>query len=400
MSTAHSRGRQGGRTVALVVGAGVVSAFQVGKAPIALDAIRADLAIGLTAASWILSAFALIGALASVAIGGVVDRAGARQAVVYGLLLQASGSAIGAVSANLPLLVAARAIEGLGFLAVTIAAPSLIVAASRPQDRARAFAAWATFMPVGMALMMFCAPALHALGWRGIWHLNTAILAGFALWIAIAVRGVGAGGGARVQPGTAAALSRALGVPGPWLLAGIFGAYTAAYFSLFGFLPTLLSDRLGVEAGTAGVLSAIAVAAGAAGCLACGHRLGSGTRATTLMLVGFAAMALGGIGVLALPLPGWCSYLLCVAISFVGAFIPTAIFDAAPRHSPRPELLGTTVGLATQGNSIGVVIGPLIASAIAAAAGWAWVAAFMVAVVVLGSLGAVALQGQPGEAAR
>ncbi|MCW4456037.1 MFS transporter [Flavobacterium sp. MXW15] len=400
MSIAHSSGRQGWRTVALVVGAGVVSAFQVGKAPIALDAIRADLAIGLTAASWILSAFALIGALASVAIGGVVDRAGAKQAVVYGLLLQASGSAIGAVSANLPLLVATRAIEGLGFLAVTIAAPSLIVAASRPQERARAFAAWATFMPVGMALMMFCAPALHALGWRGIWHLNAAILAGFALWIAIAVRGVGTGGGARVQPGTAAALSRTLGVPGPWLLAGIFGAYTAAYFSLFGFLPTLLSDRLGVEAGTAGVLSAIAVAAGAAGCLACGHRLGAGARATTLMRVGFAAMALGGIGVLALPLPGGYSYLLCVVISFVGAFIPTAIFDAAPRHSPRPELLGTTVGLATQGNSIGVVIGPLIASAIAATAGWAWVAAFMVAVVVLGGLGAIALQGQPGEAAR
>ncbi len=394
----YSMARPGWRAVALVVGAGVVSAFQVGKAPIALDAIRADLAIDLSAASWVLSAFAVIGAVASIAVGGVADRIGAKQVVVGGLLLQAFGSGIGGLSETLPLLLGTRVVEGLGFLAVTIAAPTLIVAASPPRDRERAFAAWATFMPVGMALMMFCAPALQVLGWRGIWQLNTVILAGFAALIATAVASV------RVRedtpgPGvTLAALRCTLRAPGPWLLAVMFGAYTAAFFSLFGFLPTLLSERLGVHAGTAGVLSAIAVAAGAVGCLACGRLLASGSRPTTLGLAAFASIALGGVCVLALPLHGWCAYLVCVAISFVGAFIPTVIFDAAPRHAPRTALLGTTVGLATQGNSVGIVVGPLAASAVATTVGWPWVAAFMAGVVAVGLAGTLALQRQPGEA--
>ncbi|HBN54685.1 MAG TPA: hypothetical protein DD456_11860, partial [Stenotrophomonas sp.] len=55
----------------LVIGAGIVSAFQVGKVPVALQSLRADLGVDLGAVSWVLSAFALVGALASLLIGAV-----------------------------------------------------------------------------------------------------------------------------------------------------------------------------------------------------------------------------------------------------------------------------------------------------------------------------------------
>lgn len=393
-----SDARSSWRTIGLLVGAGVVSALQVGKAPIALDAIRADLAIDLRAGSWILSSFALVGAIASIAIGGFADRVSAKRVVIWGLLLQAAGSATGAMSDSLSLLVAARTIEGLGFLAVTIAVPTLIVATIDPDDRKHAFSAWATFMPAGMALMMFCAPALHSLGWRGIWHLNTAILILFTVVITFGVGGIEVRGTGAARHATATALRCTLRAPGPWLLAFIFASYTTAYFALFGFLPTLLSQRMEVDAGAAGVLSAFAVASGAAGCIACGRLLNAGWNPPTLMAGAFGVIALGGWGVLALPITPWCAYLLCVAFSFAGAAVPTAIFEAAPRHSPRPEFLGTTVGLATQGNSAGVVIGPVAASAIAANAGWAWVAAFTTGVAVAGIASSIALQGQPAEA--
>ncbi|MGE0949112.1 MFS transporter, partial [Bordetella pertussis] len=51
-----------GRVVALVVGAGIVSAMQVGKVPAALPELRAALDASLAQASWLLSAFAAIGA--------------------------------------------------------------------------------------------------------------------------------------------------------------------------------------------------------------------------------------------------------------------------------------------------------------------------------------------------
>ena len=74
-------------SILLIVGAGVVSAFQLGKAPMALAAVQADLAVGLATVSWLLSAFAVVGALAGIAVGVAVDHVGARRMALAGLLL-------------------------------------------------------------------------------------------------------------------------------------------------------------------------------------------------------------------------------------------------------------------------------------------------------------------------
>ncbi|MEN5060054.1 MFS transporter [Luteimonas sp. TWI1416] len=369
--------------LSLVVGAGIVSAFQVGKATLALESIRLDLGVDLSAASWVLSAFAMVGALVSVLVGAVSDRIQARPTVVAGLLLQAVGSALGAMAPGLGLLLAARALEGLGFLAVTVAAPVLVVAATSPATRKQAFAAWAMFMPLGMALVLFAAPGLATLGWRGLWWANAALLAVYALVLVSGTRDLppteGQGEGRHWQHG----LRRVLEDRGAWWLAGQFCAYTAMFFALFGFLPTLLGERLGVGGSTAGMLSALAVLAGAAGCLAGGMLLQRGLDAPRILRASFATLALCSLGILALPLPGELAYLLCVLFSFVGAFIPVAIFDAAPRLARRPGTLGSIVGLATQGNNVGIVIGPVLAAGVASAGSWHWVALPLVLIALL-----------------
>lgn len=372
----------------LVIGAGIVSAFQVGKAPLALQSLRVDLGVDLADASWVLSAFALVGAVASLPIGAVSDRFHARRTVIAGLMLQAAGSALGAMAAGLPWLLAARALEGLGFLAVTVAAPSMVVAVTAPAARKRAFAAWATFMPVGMAVVMLAAPILGKLGWRGLWWANAALLAGYALVLAMGTHSLRTHPGRIARDGLLRGLRDTLGAGGAWFLAGQFCAYTMVFFALFGFLPTILTDRLAVSEGVAGVLSAIAVAAGAAGCLACGALLQRGCHASHMLVVGFSTLALCSVGILVVPLPGELAYALCVLFSFAGAFIPVVIFDAAPRLAARPALLGSVVGLATQGNSAGIVIGPAAAGAIAGAAGWQWVAAPVMVVALLAILAA------------
>lgn len=367
----------------LVVGAGVLSAIQVGKAPLAFEAIRAELGLDLAAASWVLSAFALVGAAVSLLVGAISDQLKARRTVIAGLVLQSVGSAIGATAGALPLLLAARALEGLGFLAVTVAAPALVVATTRAVDRKAAFAAWATFMPVGMAAVMFTAPLLGMLGWRGVWSANAVILAGYASLFLVGTRKVPEPTENATSSNIFGDMRETLSAVGPWLLAALFCAYTAAFFALFGFMPTILSERLAVADGTAGVLSATAVLAGAAGCLACGWLLGRGVHPSRLLMVGFTSIALCGVGILVLPVPAWFAYALCVIFSFVGAFIPVIIFDAAPRLVSRPQLMGSTIGLATQGNSLGIVVGPAAAGAIAGAAGWPWVALLVAAIAFL-----------------
>jgi len=216
-------------TVLLIVGAGVVSAFQVGKAPTALAAIQADLGLDLATASWLLSAFALVGALIGVVAGIAVDRVGARRMVLGGLVLQGLCAALGAFAEGAPLLLASRAVEGIGFLVAVVAAPTLLVAVVRPADLGRAMAVWGTFMPVGIAAVMVAAPLLAVIGWRGFWLANAALLIGYAGLLAAATRPAkqGVPRAALAPRGVVRDLRRVTAAGGPWLLAGLMAAFAA-----------------------------------------------------------------------------------------------------------------------------------------------------------------------------
>jgi MFS transporter, DHA1 family, inner membrane transport protein len=385
-------------TILLIVGAGVVSAFQVGKAPAALAAVRADLGLDLATASWLLSAFAIVGALAGVAIGVAVDRLGARRMALGGLLLQGFGSAAGALADGAPLLLATRALEGVGFLTVTIAAPTLVVAVARPRDLGRAIAVWGTFMPVGIAIVMLGAPLLAAIGWRGFWLANAVALTGYAVMLALGTRSVARGPVS--HRAIAADVGQTLAAGGPWLLAGLMAAFAAAFFAVFGFLPSILSDRLAVDAETGSLLTAAAVAVNAIGNLVCGPLLARGIPRTRILLVGFVAMALCGFGILSDGVSGPLSYALCIVFSVVAGLLPVALIDGAPRHAPRPELVGAAVGFVMQGNNVGLVVGPATAGALAAAQGWPAVSLLIAALAVAAGLLAVLLRARPAELTR
>lgn len=384
-------------TILLIVGAGVVSAFQLGKAPMALAAVQADLAVGLATVSWLLSAFAVVGSLAGIAVGVAVDHVGARRMALAGLLLQGAGSTIGALAGGAPLLLAARAVEGLGFLAVAVAAPTLIVAVAPPRDRGRAIALWATFIPVGMTVVMLGAPLLAVVGWRGYWLANAAVLMGYAVLLAYGTREISPGAGRHRS--VADDVRQTLAARGPWLLAGLFAAFSAAFFAVFGFLPSILSERLAVGPETGSVLAAAAVVVNVTGNLACGSLLARGVRPPNILLAGFLTMALCGFGILGDGVPGALAYALCLVFSAASGLVPVALFDGAPRHAPRPELVGATMGFLMQGNNVGLVVGPAAAGPLAAAFGWSAVAAFVAAVAVAASLLAVALRDRPPKRA-
>ena len=117
----------------LFLGAGIVTAFQIGKAPPVLPAIRAELGMSLFAAGWILSAFSIIGLVFGSIIGAVSDAFGHRRMLLIGLASQATGSLIGAFS-HLPLLlISTRTLEGVGSLMIAVAAPSLIIHLTQPR---------------------------------------------------------------------------------------------------------------------------------------------------------------------------------------------------------------------------------------------------------------------------
>jgi predicted MFS family arabinose efflux permease len=175
-----------------------------------------------------------------------------------------------------------------------------------------------------------------------------------------------------------------LASPGPWLLAALFTAFTAAYFAVFGFLPQLLQEQLGMDPKTASLLAGIAVAASALGNLLCGPLLTRGVPRPVILTSSFAVMALAGFGILGGQALAT-SYAACLLFAVVSGLIPVALLDAAGRYAPRPELVGATIGFMMQGNSAGLVLGPAAAGAIATGLGWPAVA---VQVAVMAGIGA------------
>lgn len=359
-------------TVLLLVGAGLVSACQVGKAPMALAAVRLDLGLDLATVSWLISAFAIIGALIGAPMGLTIDRLGARRVVIAGLLLQGIGSALGASSPGATSLLATRVLEGLGFLGVVVAAPALIAAAVHDAQRKRAMALWATFMPLGMTVVMLAAPLLSALGWRGFWWLNAAVLLGYAVLLSRSLATV-----PTAPPVIRRSIGEAMAAPGPWILAGLFAAFTASFFAALGFLPTLLVEWFAIEPAAASLLSAVAIAASGLGNLVCGQLLARGLRPRRLLAAAFVIQAVCAVVIFAPAIPPGLAYATCLVFSFTGGLIPVVIFDAAPRAAPDAGLVGATLGMAMQGNNLGLLLGPALAGAMASAWGWPSVAALI-----------------------
>ncbi len=356
------------RAVLVVVASGVVAALQVGKGIITLPALRADFALGLEAAGWIISVFAFLGVVGGIPAGVAVNRFGDRFISLSGLLILALGALISALSASFALLLAARIIEGTGFLLITVAAPSLLQRMVATRDRDLAFGMWSAFMPGGMAIALLCGAALE--GWRTFWLINAALAVLAALLVAVIVprrKSV------RPQPawGTLARDAWTTIVsPGPLFIAFIFALYSMLYFALTSFLPILLTERLGFSSGVAGILSALVVAANILGNLAAGLVLRRGIARWRPMAFASIVMGLAGIAIFLAPLPAFLILLLCLIFSGVGGLLPATALASAPLLAHEPRLAPMGLGLLMQGSNLGQVAAPVAVGAAVDAAGW------------------------------
>ncbi|MGH3318775.1 MAG: CynX/NimT family MFS transporter, partial [Streptosporangiaceae bacterium] len=347
--------------VCVAVAAGVVVAFQVGKAPPALPVLRRDLGMSLAVAGWVLAAFSLVAAVTGAASGALTGRIGTRRTLLLGLLLTALASVLGGLAPNGPLLLGSRVAEGAGFLGVVIAAPSLIAEVARADDARLAFGFWGTYMPAGQAIMLLAAPLLlSGLGWRGTWYVNAGILVACAVvaWMVLGVRDpLDAERRTRAEPPRLTGdLRTVIRAPGPRLLAVIFATYGLQFLALVGFLPTIYAAR-GLGTLASDMLTSAVVAANVVGNLGAGLLLHRGAPRWLLICLASTVMGLAAIGVYSIGAPFIITYVLALAFSAFGGLLPTSVLGGAPVLAPHPRLVPATNGVLVQGSNCGLVIG-------------------------------------------
>ena len=361
-------------SVLLAVAAGVFAASQLGKVHIALPSIRGTFSLSLVSASWILSALNVVGLLAATPAGTLCARMGNKRGVVLGLGMIAVSSAAGGFSPTVAWLLITRLVEGIGFVMVVVAAPSLIVEVTGTRDLRLALAGWSAFMPGGIALTTALAPLVLARhSWRAVWEIEAASL----LILAVLIAAFSKPGTPAAGPPEPGAVRKELGAVltsrGPMLLAIIFGMFTMQYLSIMGFLPTLLLEKFHLSEETTGILVSIAMATNILGNLAAGVLLQRGFSRARIIALTSIFMACMAVAMFSLRLPLDAFYVCAVAFSCVGGLIPSSVMGAAPYHTPSPSLLGATNGLLVQGSNLGIVLGPPVVSMIATRYGWNYV---------------------------
>lgn len=360
--------------VAAVLGAGLAIALNVGKVPVALPQLRAELGLTLVQAGWLSSTLTTLAFLMAAGVGMWVGRLGALRMVLAGLAVCALASAAAPLAPGWGLLIGSRLLEGLGFMVVAVACPALITAASAPADRRFAIGLWSAYMPAGASLAMLASPALlPRTGWAGLWLLTAALLALalLALWGQRAHFAAAAPARAAADSGFWGPVRAALGQPLPWLLALSFGVWATQHFALIVWMPTYLQEQRGLGAGATALLTGTMLLASVPGNLIGGWLVQQGLRRGRLLA---AAQTATGLGAVVYSMEGWpdgLRYAAAVFVSFAGGVIPAAVMASSTLLAKSPQQIGTLQGLYMQGAQMGQFIGtPLIAAVVAASGHW------------------------------
>jgi EmrB/QacA subfamily drug resistance transporter len=144
----------------------------------ALPTLARVLKASTTNLQWIADGYTLTFAALLIMAGALGDRFGRRKALLFGLVVFASGSAWAALSGHSSTLIAARAVMGFGAAFVMPATLSILTAVFPVKERAGAIAAWSAIAGVGIVV----GPTLGGLllahfYWGSVFWVNVPLVA-------------------------------------------------------------------------------------------------------------------------------------------------------------------------------------------------------------------------------
>jgi EmrB/QacA subfamily drug resistance transporter len=152
---------------------------------VALPRIGEELGAGLSSLQWIVNAYTLTLAGLLLLGGSLGDRDGRRRWFVIGVVWFAVASALCAAAVSAPMLIAARALQGVGAALLTPGSLAIIEAVFAEEDRAPAVGAWSGLAGVTTAIGPFLGGWLvDAVSWRLAFLINLP-LAAVVVWAAM-----------------------------------------------------------------------------------------------------------------------------------------------------------------------------------------------------------------------
>lgn len=140
---------------------------------VALPAIGRSLAGDAAALQWVVNAYTLPLSALLLLAGAVGDRFGTRRILIFGIVLFGAGSVLCALAPDLPFLLVARGLQGIGSAFVLPNSLAILGSTFSGEARGRAVGTWSAASAVAAALGPVIGGALiDSFGWRTIFLIN------------------------------------------------------------------------------------------------------------------------------------------------------------------------------------------------------------------------------------
>lgn len=343
-------------------------AFEAVSVATAMPVAAVDLG-GLGGYSLAFNAFTIASLGGMLSAGPWADRYGPRKPLLGGALLLCAGSSVAGFATGMPMMVAARGIQGFGGGCIIVAIYVLIAKAYDDALRPRAFtllsASWLVPSLVGPFVSGWLTDTVS---WRAVFLIVPFLVvpAVLALLKPLAAYDISEGSGARSLRFTLLLLGRAAllrrGLP---MLVAMRGLVSAGFFTAEVFVPLALSEQRGLSTAWSGVALGMGAVGWVVGSFIQGRLPASTSRRPVIRL----GALIYGLGLVAMP--------LCL----IPAIPPQVIY---------PIWLVSAIGLGMAVPSISIVtfqVAPVERQGVASSA--LQLADSTTSIIMLGALGAV-----------
>lgn len=371
-------------TIAMLLLTGVLAGTQLGKIAPLVEWYRADAGFSLVLIGWLTSMISIFVALVALPTGWAIERAGMRRSFAASAAVMTAGGLALAFLANPWAILAARLVEGIGYLVLVIVIPALLNSIAPPAWRAPALAMWGGFVPVGFAVADFLARGMLPAAGPG-YFLLTAIIA-FAIFAVPAAALLGRIDGADAGPSRAPPLQGGIAgqITFPVALVALsFGFYVVLSVSFFAFMPAFVALPQAKILLSAGLIALIVPVGNVlTGVLVKGR---DGRFVLMLAGIGLAASLIAAVPAFgaSTPMP---ATIAAVAVAIAGGMIASALFACIPTIVPAGKSASVAIGLVCQAGGVGTVIGPPLAGYVIEAYGWPGFGVFLALVAAAGGL--------------
>ena len=143
---------------------------------VALPTMQKDLHVGRSELEWIVVAYALTFAALLITGGKLGDLYGRRRIFVVGLVIFTLASLACGLSSSIGVLIAARAVQGVGSALMNPATLSIISATFAPKERGQAIGIWAGVSALALAIGPLVGGVItENIGWNWIFFINVPV---------------------------------------------------------------------------------------------------------------------------------------------------------------------------------------------------------------------------------